>query len=84
MVPTDTPYMLHRMVAAKHAVCHLLEQTTPASSLCSQLCEPNPLWLQLINRASDPLHDKSSNHIGPVPSPKNAAELTLTNECPSC
>ena len=50
----------------------LFRQTTPASSLCPQLCEPHPLWLQSPMFVSEPPQVKLSSQIESDPAPKAA------------
>lgn len=64
---------------------YLPSQTTPASSLWLQLWDPNPLWRHSVSFDSLPVHETSSNQMGPLPGPKAAptgADRTLPQ--PSC
>ena len=58
-----------------HVMYSPLEHTTPASSLCPQLCEPNPECEQLVREDSDPVHARSSSSMEPDPCPNAAQQL---------
>ena len=61
----------------------LVEQVTPASSLCPQLWLPHPRLPQSLSAASEPLHATSSRWIGPLPWPKCAYERAVPPLKPS-
>jgi len=44
-------------------------QTMETSSLCLQLCFPQPLWRQSLSCVSVPVQCKSSSQICPLPGP---------------
>lgn len=63
------PHLYHMTISN---LPELGRHMTPASSLCWQLDCPQGLWAQAPSPASSPVHLTSSNHMLPVPSPKNA------------
>ena len=63
----------------------MLEHTTPASSLCPQLCTFGPLCGQENRSVSLPVHRKLSSQIVPLPWPNVATLGALTAvPNPSC
>ena len=63
----------------------LPKQITPTSSAWSQLCFPHPSCLQFQRADSFPWQTRSSNQIGPDPSPKLAEpEKLMALPHPSC
>lgn len=56
-------------------------QFTPASSLCTQLCDPKPRFLHSISLSSVPVHATSSNQILPVPSGTELPYIAVAAVC---
>lgn len=75
---TFVPFFCPLMENRKSTGQSLPKQITPASSAWSQLCFPHPSCLQFQRADSVPLHTRSSNQIGPEPSPKLAEPEKLT------
>lgn len=77
--------VLHYVTVARRSVQDVPEQITPASSLCRQLCLPQPWEWHCQRKDSFPLQWISSSKMGPVPSPKWAESVALmATPQPSC
>ena len=59
-------------------------QITAASSSCTQLCCPHPLWEQSDRLLSSPSHSTLSSKIGPSPLPKWAQDKASPPVNPNC